>query len=189
MFEFRLNSLIKALLLLACILGGCDYLSTLDKLKAELADLNARNAVARETLELRRQEWTELKAAKDKLDQLLKHEQDLIRQRELLDTQDRRLTADVKYLADSMTVLVEKVRTSAIGAVIPELKLANRPPLHQAKIFKITDDSISFLHEEGAANLKVLPEELPPELVQKYDLGPKSISLRLRNLLKELPVK
>jgi len=184
--EFRFITFVKALLLLACVLGGCDYLSKLDKLKSDLVELKAQAAAARETAELRRQEWSELKTAKDKLDQLVQHEAELVKKRDLLDTQERRLTGDIRYLTDSMAAVLEKTRSSAIGTVIPELKLTGRPTLHNAKIFKISDDSISFLHEDGVANLNVKTDELPPEFVQRYDLGTKSIAQGLRKLLKDL---
>jgi hypothetical protein len=184
--EFRFSILIKALLVFACILGGCEYLSQLDNLKAELAELKAQAGPLRETEDLRRQEWTKLKAAKDKLDQLMQHEAKLHKQRDLLDTQERKLTGEIKYLAGSMTAAVEKARSSAIGTVFPELKLPGHPTLHNAKIFKINDDSISFLHEDGAANLHVKAEELPVELVQKYDLGLKSIHKALLRLKGDL---
>lgn len=186
MFEFRFSTLLKALLLLTCILGGCEYLSRLDKLKAELAELKTRADTARETADLRRQEWTEIKTAKDKLDQLAARMAEIIRQRDLLDTQERKLTGDIKYMADSMTTAVEKTRAAAIGTVIPELRLPGRAALYNAKIFKINDDSISFLHEDGVANLHVSSDDLPVEFVQKYDLGPNSIHKGLQRLIGEL---
>lgn len=186
MFEFRFISLVKALLFFACVLGGCDYLYKLDKLKSELVDLKAEADTIRETAELRRQEWTELKNAKDKLDQSTARLAEINRQRDMLDSKQRKLTGEIKYLADSMAVTVENVRTAAIGTVIPELRLPGRPALRNAKIFKINDDSISFLHEDGVANLQVKSEELPREFVQKYDLGPKSVHGGLERLVQEL---
>ena len=88
----------------------------------------------------------------------------------------------VSDLAESLMATVEKVRASALGSIIPDLKLEGRPSLHNAKIFKITDDSISFLHEDGVANLRATTDELPPELVKKYDLGANSLRNRLQTL-------
>ena len=184
--EFRFITFVKALLLLACVLGGCDYLSTLDKLKSDLVELKAQAAAARETAELRRQEWSELKTAKDKLDHLVQHEAELIKKRDLLDTRERRLTGEIRYLTDSMAAVLEKTRSSAIGTVIPELRLPGRPTLHSAKIFKISEDSISFLHEDGVANLNVKTDELPVDFIQRYDLGQKSIIKGLQRLMSEL---
>lgn len=184
MSGIRFSTLLKALLLFACIFGGCDYLSKLDKLKADLADLKSRAAAAQETRAQLQQEWKEIKQAKDQLDVLTKHEEELLKQRDQLDLKERNLTAAIKYLADSMTTAVEQARTAAIGTVIPELKLVGRPTLHNAKIFKINDDSISFIHEDGVANLKASAEELPPEYVLKYDLGVNSVSRALQKLLK-----
>ena len=186
MFEFRFITFLKALLLLACIIGGCDHLAKLDKLKAELAELKSQADTTRETADLRRQEWTEIKTAKDKLDQLEARMTEVIRKRDLLDTKERKLTGEIKYMADSMAAAVENTRTFAIGTVIPELRLPGRSALHNAKIFKINDDSVSFLHEDGVANLQAKTDELPMEFVQKYDLGPKSIHGGLQHLIDEL---
>lgn len=186
MFEFRFSSFLKAMLLLACVIGGCDYLVKLDKLKADLAELKSQADTARETADLRRQEWTEVKTAKDKLDQLEARMTEVIRQRDLLDAKARKLTGEIKYMADSMAAAVENTRTSAIGTVIPELRLPGRTALHNAKILKINDDSISFLHEDGVANLQAKTDELPMDFVQKYDLGPKSIHGGLQHLVEEL---
>lgn len=174
------------MLLLSCVIGGCDYLAKLDKLKADLAELKSQADTARETADLRRQEWTEIKTAKDKLDQLEARMTEVIRQRDLLDAKTRKLTGEIKYMADSMAAAVEKVRSAAIGTVIPELRLPGRSALHNAKIFKINDNSISFLHEDGVANLQAKTDELPMEFVQKYDLGPKSIHGGLQHLVEEL---
>lgn len=186
MLDFRFSSLLKAMLLLACLLAAFEYLSKADKLNEELAELKARAETARETADLRRKEWTEINEAEAKLEQMTAHMENLIRQRDILDTQERRLTGEIKYLAESMTAVVVKARTAATGTVIPELLLEGRTTLHNAKIFKINEDSISFLHEDGVANLRVKTEDLPVEFVQKYDLGPKSIHQGLQRLMDEL---
>ena len=181
---FHFSTFLRGLLILACILGGCEYLSSLDKLNTQLAELKEIASPAQERADRRRQEWNELKQAKDTLDQLVQREKELLDQKDRLDQKERRLTGEIKYLTDSMTGVVAKLRSSAIGTVIPELKLLGRPALRNAKIFKITDDAISFLHEDGVANLRATTEELPLDLVKKYDLGEKSLSQRLQKLLK-----
>ncbi|MDI1311404.1 hypothetical protein [Prosthecobacter sp.] len=186
MLDFRFSSLLKAVLLLACLLAAFEYLSKADKLNEELAELKARAETARETADLRRKEWTEINEAKAKLEQMTTHMENLIRQRDILDTQERRLTGEIKYLAESMTAVVVKARTAATGTVIPELLLEGRTTLHNAKIFKINEDSISFLHEDGVANLHVKAEEIPIEFIKKYDLGSDSIIRRLKHLVSEM---
>ncbi|MCB1278374.1 hypothetical protein [Prosthecobacter sp.] len=186
MFQFDYSTLFKAILLLALVLGGCEYLNRTDKLKERLAELNATLPQLKETAGLRSQEWAELKAAKDKHDALLKREQTELARKDLLDQKQRKLEGEIKYLSASMKTIVEKVRADAIGTTIVELKLPGRPALKNAKILKISDDSITFLHEDGVANLKVKAEELPSEFVQKFDLGPGSISRRLLRLMDEI---
>lgn len=186
MFEFRFHTLLKAMLALACVLGGCEYLSRLNKLKAELAEVKDLAGQAREAAEQREKEWSEIKRAKDKLDELAKRESELLKHQDLLDQKERRLTGEIKYLSASMTTAVENARTAAVGSLIPELRLHGRSTLRNAKILKITNDSITFLHEDGVANLSVTAEELPADLVQKDDLGPNSIFKGLQRLEKDI---
>jgi outer membrane murein-binding lipoprotein Lpp len=186
MFQFHYSTLFKALLLLALVLGGCEYLNRTDKLKERLAELNSSLPQLKETAGLRSQEWGELKAAKDKHDAMLKREQAELAKKDQLDQKQRKLEGEIKYLSASMKATVEKARSSAIGTVIPELKLPERSALKNAKILKVSDDSITFLHEDGVANLQVKAEELPAEFVQKYDLGPNSISKGLLRLMGEI---
>ena len=182
MFEFRFSTFLKFLLLFAAVLGGCEYLSRTDQLKARLAEAQSLATPAKETAEARRQEWAQLKSARDKLDDVMKREQAALRQRDLLDQQQRRLEGEIKYLAGSMTAIVAKVRSAAIGSEIKELKLPDGGSLQNTKILKIDDGSISFLHADGVANLRVKAEELPRELVEQYDLGPNGLAARLRRL-------
>ncbi len=186
MFEFRFSTFLKFLLLLAAVLGGCEYLSRTDKLNAQLGDARSLADSTKETVEARRQEWTQLNSAKDKLDAAMNREKAALQQRDELDQKQRKLEGEIKYLAGSMTAIVAKVRSAAIGSEIKELKLPEGGSLQNTKILKIDDDSISFLHNDGVANLTVKAEQLPPEFVQKYDLGPNSISKRLIRLMDEI---
>ena len=186
MFEFHYSTFLKLLLLLAAVLGGCEYLSRTDKLNAQLAEAHSLVASAKEIAEARRLEWTQLKSARDKLDGALKRENAALQQREELDQKQRRLEGEIKYQADSTQGVVKGLRSAAIGTVIMEVKLPERTALKNAKILKINDNSISFLHEDGVANLQVKADELPSEFVQKYDLGSNSISQRLARLIGEI---
>jgi len=186
MFEFHYSTFLKAILMLACVLGGCEYLSKLDRLKAELAEVKELAGPARETAELRKQEWNEIKRAKDKLDALAQREEELRNQKDMLDQKERKLTGEIKYLAASMESTVEKVRKADVGTAMAELKLPERAALQNAKILKIHDDSITFLHEDGVANLKLQAYELPKELIAKYDLGTSGFVKSLQRLEKEI---
>lgn len=182
MLEFRLSTFLKAIVMLALILGGCEYLSKTDKLKVQLAELQSLAISNRETADVRTQEWNKLKNARDKSDQASKSESLAMKKSDALGQRERKLEGEIKYLAASMTTTVEKVRTAAIGIMIKELKLPDGGTLKNAKILKIEDSSISFLHEDGVANLKVKTEELPKEFVEQYDLGLNSLTKRLQRL-------
>ena len=186
MFEFHYSTFLKFLLLLAAVLGGCEYLSRTDKLNAQLGEAHSLVASAKEIAEARRLEWTQLKSARDKLDGTLKRENAAIQQREELDQKQRKLEGEIKYLAASMTDMVAKIRLAAIGSVIQELKLPDGGRLQNTKILKIDDNSISFLHNDGVANLQVSTEKLPQELIEKYDLGPNGLAKTLQLLESEM---
>lgn len=186
MFEFHYSTFLKFLLLLAAVLGGCEYLSRTDKLNAQLGEAHSLVASAKEIAEARRLEWTQLKSARDKLDGTLKRENAAIQQREELDQKQRKLEGEIKYLAASMTDMVAKIRLAAIGSVIQELKLPDGGSLQNTKILKIDDNSISFLHNDGVANLQVSTEKLPQELIEKYDLGPNGLAKTLQLLESEM---
>ena len=186
MFEFHYSTFLKFLLLLAAVLGGCEYLSRTDKLNAQLGEAHSLVASAKEIAEARRLEWTQLKSARDKLDAALKRENAALQQREELDQKQRKLEGEIKYLAASMTDIVAQIRTAAIGSVIKELKLPDGGSLQNTKILKIDDNSISFLHNDGVANLKVSTEKLPQELIEKYDLGTNGLAKSLQLLEGEM---
>ena len=186
MFEFHYSTFLKFLLLLAAVLGGCEYLSRTDKLNAQLGEAHSLVASAKEIAEARRLEWTQLKSARDKLDAALKRENAALQQRDKLDQKQRKLEGEIKYLAASMTDIVAQIRTAAIGSVIKELKLPDGGSLQNTKILKIDDNSISFLHNDGVANLKVSTEKLPQELIEKYDLGTNGLAKSLQLLEGEM---
>ncbi len=186
MFEFHYSTFLKFLLLLAAVLGGCEYLSRTDKLNAQLGEAHSLVATAKEIAEARRLEWTQLKSARDKLDAALKRENAALQQRDQLDQKQRKLEGEIKYLAASMTDIVAQIRTAAIGSVIKELKLPDGGSLQNTKILKIDDNSISFLHNDGVANLQVSAEKLPQELIEKYDLGTNGLAKSLQLLEGEM---
>jgi len=185
-FEFHYSTFLKFLLLLAAVLGGCEYLSRTDKLNAQLGEAHSLVASAKEIAEARRLEWTQLKSARDKLDAALKRENAALQQREELDQKQRKLEGEIKYLAASMTDIVAKVRSAGINSVIEKVNLPEREGLKNARILKIDDVAISFLHEDGVANLNVKAEELPAEFINKYDLGSNGTAKRLQHLVSEM---
>lgn len=186
MFEFRFSTFLKFLLLLAVVLGACEFISRTDKLNTQLGDVRSFAASTKEIAEARKQEWIQLKSARDKLDMALKREKAALQQRDELDQKQRKLEGEIKYLSASMTAIVAKVRSSAIGNEIKELKLPEGGSLQNTKILKIDDASISFLHTDGVANLQVSTEKLPQDLVEKFDLGLNGLAKSLLRLQAEM---
>lgn len=187
MLEFRLGSLLlKLVVLLALGLGGYEYFSRLETLKAEIAEKRNLAQATMEAIEIRKAQWQELESAKKQIEELLAREAAALQQRDTIDKTERRLTGQIKFLAASMLSAVEKVRTAAVGTTLKELRLPGRSALLNAKIMKIEDNSITFLHEDGVANLKLQMDELPADLVAKYDMGSHSLAKRLQRLEKEI---
>ncbi|WP_395716128.1 hypothetical protein [Prosthecobacter sp.] len=187
MLEFRLGSLLlKLLLFLALALGGYEYFIRMDELKAEIAKKKNQIQELQETANARSAEYQELARVKSQISDLLKRETVALQQRDMIDQKERRLTGEIKYLSQTIPTVVEKARAAAIGTTIKVLKLESRSALLNAKIMRIEDNSVTFMHEEGVANFKVYTEELPRDFTDKYDLGPKSISKGLELLSDEL---
>lgn len=187
MFEFRLGSFIlKAMLLIACVLGGYEYYSRVEQLKIEVAD---KKNIAQEqkdaavALKAAREEMTTVQG---QVNDLQRREEAALLQRDQIDQLERKLSGEIKYLALSMLDTVEKARAAAVGAMAKELRLSGRTALQNAKILKIEDDSITFMHEEGVASLRLQVDDLPTEMIRKFDMGGDSISKRLQRLANQL---
>lgn len=73
--------------------------------------------------------------------------------------------AKEKLVAD-FAARVIKVRGSSEGADLGVITLATGQGLQAAKIQKVTDDDVTFTHSLGVT--KVAPENLPPDLRQKF---------------------
>jgi len=95
----------------------------------------------------------------------------------------RQVEGDLSYLVNSLPAAVEKVRSSAIGTTLPSVTLGDGKQLKQAQIKKVEDNGISFIHSEGFGIVPV--ENLPVDLVQKYDLGPGSLLKQADKLKQE----
>jgi hypothetical protein len=183
MFEFRFGSfLLKALLLVSCTLGGYEYCSRVEQLKIEIADkknIAQENKAAVSSL---KSLWQERETAQSQIKVLQKREEAELKQRDQIDQLERKLSGEIKYLALSMHDTVEKARAAAVGTMSRELSLLGRPALQNAKILKIEDNAITFMHDDGVANLRLQVDELPPEMIQKFDMGSSGLAKQLRGL-------
>jgi len=178
----RSGCFLKILLLLVVIVGAWEYWSWIEKTKARVAEIRILSAEVTQRLSERQKTWSEIEQATSEVLALRKREEAANKQRDQLGAQERRLTGDINYLALSMHEAVEKVRKAAIDTKVEELKLEGSESLKNARILKVTDNSITFLHEDGVANIQIETDKLPSDWLQRYDLGSGSV----RNGLKRL---
>jgi hypothetical protein len=184
MFEFRLGScLLKALLLIACVLGGYEYYRRVELLKVGIAEKKNLAQEKKDAASALKSVWEELETVQGQIKDLLKREEAELRQRDQIDPLERKLSGEIKYLAPSMLNAVGKARAAAVGTVVQELRLPGRPVLKNAKILKIEDNSITFLHEDGVANLRLQADDLPAEMIQQFDMGSNGLAKQLRRLV------
>lgn len=79
-----------------------------------------------------------------------------------------------------MIEAVEKVRADAVGCELAEVVLLNGTIFKNAKIRKVDDSSISFFHSTGISTVQV--EQVPSDLVEKFDMGSRSLVVQLEQL-------
>lgn len=182
----RSGCFFKGLLFLLVLIGAWEGWSWLETKKSRLAEIRAQGTKISETMASMQKKWKAIELAQTDLKVLRQHEGRVQKERDKISEQQRRLTGEIKYLALSMREAVTKVRTAAVDTKVEELKLMGRASLTNARILKITDDSITFLHEDGVANLKLESAELPEPLAKKFDIGPSGLSTRLERLDKAL---
>jgi hypothetical protein len=183
MFEFRLGSFIlKAMLLIACAIGGYEYYSRVERLKIEIADKKNTAQEQKDAAATLKVAWEGIKIVQGQINDLQRREEAALLQRDQIDQLERKLSGEIKYLALSMHDTVEKARAAAVGTMAKEPKLSGRPSLQNAKILKIEDNSITFMHEDGVASLRLQVDELPAEMIHKFDMGSDGLAKRLQHL-------
>lgn len=153
------------------------------------------------SLETARTQMDQVKSMLEPKQQILASRTALLKQNELLmtrlQTAESRLaaaektnaTADMKQqtVEVMLRTLTESVRTTAaknraelIKTELAEMLLKNGLILKNVKLRKIDDESCSFFHSEGIGSARLA--DLPADLAEKMDVGPYSISSRLRLL-------
>lgn len=125
----------------------------------------------------RKAEWENITSLSEKREQLAKQSELLKKKKDDLEQQFRRKEGEFKYLAKSIGAAVETVRTASIGEVFPEIRLTDGRVLKNARIRKINDIQVSFIHTDGTGTLA--QELLPAALLRKLDLGNDSLVLAI----------
>lgn len=186
------------LILLAVLIGGIflyRHLDLVDKANADFITARDGLKMAEESL-ISRTNYLEsmgkaMGQAKAKLAAAEKENLDAQQKNEKAETAladaeklQRQVEGDLLYLVNSLPTAVEKVRASAIGVTLPTVTLGDGKRLLKAQIKKVEDSGISFIHSEGFGIVPL--ENLPADLVQKYDLGPGSLLKQAEKLKQEV---
>jgi len=181
----RSGCFFKGLLFLLVLIGAWEGWSWLETKQRRLTEIRTQQSKATEALEKLTEQWAAIERAQTELKALRERENEANQASDKISETERRLTGEIKYLALSMREAVTKVRKAAIDTKVAELKIEGQATLTTARILKITDDSITFLHEDGVANLRVQTKDLPSQFTEMYDLGPSGLARRLQLLESE----
>ena len=152
---------------------GFRYLEQLDAATAALVDTKLVLKQTQESLAGRKEMWAIVDAAAQKLAKarLVQDE---------ADKKQRLVEGDLRYTVKSFKAAVDKVRTDALGCEIPEIALLNGTFFKAAKIRKMDNTSMTFLHSNGISTVQI--DQLPQDLVEKFDMGARSLVNQLDQL-------
>ncbi len=161
-------------------LFGFRYLEQVDAANNALVDTQLALRQAKESLEGRKELGAVVDVAAQKLVLAKQKQKDAEQAQIEADKKQRLVEGDLRYTIKSMNEAVEKIRADAVGCEITEVVLLNGTVFKNAKIRKVDDNSISFLHSIGISSVPV--EQIPLEFVEKFDMGPRSIVAQLEQL-------
>lgn len=89
------------------------------------------------------------------------------------DKKQRSVEGDLKYWIGAMPAIRQKVWQTASGAKLGDVTLQSGKSLKNAEIRKVDDKSISLIHSEGIGTITL--DELPKDLIARFDLGDSSL--------------
>lgn len=181
------------LLVLGFIVVGVFCFSYFDKVdKAEVALETTKSLVeqARRNLTTRQEEMAvrlriskksqsitaEIQAAQARISQANKMLEDARHKQDTVET-------DLRLLVNSVNAVAAKNRVELATTEIPELNLKTGAMLKNVKLKKFDDSSCSYIHSEGIGSMHLA--DLPADIAIKLDVGPQSITARLRLLQQE----
>lgn len=171
------------MIILAALVGGIfayRYFEKVDAANLGLANGKIALEQAQQGLDARKDLWKYVETANSNLAAARKREQEIVQIQNEADSKQRLIEGDLSYIAKSMKDAVAKVREMSSTTEIPELKLTSGKVLKGAKIRKVDDDSVTLFHSEGISVVKA--DELPEELLEKLQVGPKSLLRQLQAL-------
>lgn len=168
---------IKIILFLAAVGGafyGADCYHKIEKAKSELLQLRPELFQTQESLTYGKDAWIKYEALKNKADQAAATTATLKQQQETGEQKLKTALSEFTVLAASMNDAATKVRTNEAGLTFPEIKLTDGRVLTDAKVRKIEETQVSFMHSAGMGNVPA--SQLPPALQDQFDLGASSLT-------------
>lgn len=175
------------IVILALLVGGIFLYRHLDIVDRANADyLEARDSLAtmEEAAAHRQKQWEDITKAVEQARAKLAVAKALHEKATEIDNKavslKHKLESDLNYLVTTFPGLIEKVRSDALGVSLPSVTLADGKMLSNAQIKKIDDNGIAFIHDSGFGTVPMT--SLPVDLIEKFDIGPNSITKRAQEL-------
>ncbi len=168
---------VKILLFLAAVGGafyGADCYRKIENAKSELTDLRPAVSQTKEALAYSKDAWEKYEALKIKADQAAATTAALKQQRESGENKLKAALEQFTALATATNEAVNKVRTGEASLAFPEIKLTDGRILKDAKVRKVEETQVSFMHSEGIGSVPVA--QLPASVLEQLDLGNSSLT-------------
>lgn len=167
------------------VLGfGAYYFHSEDTANTRLEETKSKLIALSDTMVRRKEWWDKIEVIQKKTalnvglaDRLAADLTKLTTPKEDILNKQRKLEVEFNYIVKSMRETVDRIRQKAIGSEFPEIILTNGKILRNAKLRKIEDDSLSFVHSDGIGKTNL--ELLPANIIEMFDLGPNGLALNL----------
>ncbi|MBE7493346.1 MAG: hypothetical protein HS117_00215 [Verrucomicrobiaceae bacterium] len=160
------------------------HFQAVDRLNAEVLSIRGNVGQTNSSTDRLKQEWAKVEVLVQRLQAANAKNASLQQQRDELKVKLRSLEGDFKYLLSSVRDAVDKVRANAPGEVYDEVVLADGRVLKSAKIRKVEDAQISFIHSEGIS--AITHDMLPESIRSRFDLAPDGLLASLKQTDQEL---
>lgn len=158
---------------IAGLISAIQHSQVIDRINLDVMEEKKKLAEMQAGVERLKSEWAKVEAVSQKLKTAQFKLPPIEAQKEELLKKYRGLEGEFKYLVRSTRDLVVKIRENGPGEAFAELRLADGRVLKDVKLRKIEGEQFSFSHSEGFASIKI--DLLPFELLEKYDVGPRSL--------------
>jgi hypothetical protein len=96
----------------------------------------------------------------------------------------RLIEGDLRYLSEAVRKQAETTLERIAETEFPEIRLSSGRVLKNVRLRKLDDTRCSFVHSDGIGTAML--SELPADLLERIDVGPAGIAIRLKELEVEL---